>query len=195
MEMIKGENMRYRESLLSVLILTIAAFSAQSVVAQTDAQKVEQARMERQIRKEILSLPYYGVFDAIGYELEGDTVTLNGYVVRPYTKKEAGDAVQDVAGVREVVNNIEVLPPSPSDDRIRVRIYRAIENSGSMYRYLLGANPSIRIIVNRGRVILEGVVAYEGDRTLAEIAATEIFGVFNVTNNLKLERREGEEIG
>lgn len=187
--------MRYRESLLSVLILTIAAFSAQSVVAQTDAQKVEQARMERQIRKEILSLPYYGVFDAIGYELEGDTLTLNGYVVRPYTKKEAGDAVQDVAGVRAVVNNIEVLPPSPSDDRIRVRIYRAIENSGSMYRYLLGANPSIRIIVNRGRVILEGVVAYEGDRTLAEIAATEIFGVFNVTNNLKLERREGEEIG
>jgi len=162
--------------------------------ADSDRRKVERARMERQIRKEILSLPYYGVFDAIGYEIVGNVVKLNGYVVRPYTRKEAGEAVADIEGVSRVDNEIKVLPPSPSDDRIRVRAYRAIANRGSLYRYLLGSNPSIRIVVNHGRIILEGTVAYESDRTLAEVAATEIFGVFGVTNNLKLERREGEEV-
>ena len=188
--------MRRKHLIGAVLILALVGIAAQTGFAQSAQEKaqVEKARMERQIRKEILSLPYYGVFDAIGYELAGSTVTLNGYVIRPYTKKEAAEAVRDVAGIDKVVNNIEVLPPSPSDDRIRVRIYRAIENSGSLYRYLLGANPSIRIVVNRGRVILEGIVTYESDRTLAQAAATEIFGVFNVTNNLKLERREGEEV-
>lgn len=186
-----------RSITITTVVLMLAAFHSPPAFAQNSSgqAKLEKARMERQIRKEIFSLPYYGVFDAIGYELDGGTVTLNGYVVRPYTKDEAEYYVRDVRGVTKVVNNIEVLPPSPSDDRIRLRIYRAIQNKGNLYRYLLGANPSIRIVVNRGRVILEGIVTYESDRTLAEAAATEIFGVLGVTNNLKLERREGEEVG
>jgi len=187
-----------RNRLLKTLILAvaIAGISASGALAQTasDQEKVEKARIERQVRKEILSLPYYGVFDAIGYELKDGVVTLSGYVVRPYTKKDAGAAVADVKGVKQVVNNIEVLPPSPSDDRIRVRAYRAISNQGSLYRYLLGASPSMRIVVNRGRITLEGMVAYESDKMLAEVAATEIFGVFSVKNNLQIERREGEEV-
>ncbi|HUF03763.1 MAG TPA: BON domain-containing protein [Aridibacter sp.] len=180
----------------AVVMLALVALTAGSVSAQavTDEQKGERSRMERKIRSKILSLPYYGVFDAIGYELNGTTVTLNGYVTRPFTKENATDEVMEVSGVTNVINNIEVLPPSPSDDRIRVRIYRNIANHGNMYRYLLGANPSIRIVVNRGRVILEGIVTYESDKTLAYAAASEVFGVFGVTNNLRLERREGEEV-
>lgn len=181
---------------VAILVIALIGFSANSLSAQTitDAEMVERAEMERQVRKEILSLPYYGVFDAIGYEIKGDTVLLNGYVVRPYTKKEAAEAVLDIEGVSRVENSIEVLPPSPSDDRIRVRIYREIANKGNLYRYLLGANPSIRIVVKNGRVILEGIVTYESDITLATTAASQTFGVFNVENNLKLERREGEEV-
>ncbi|MCO6511072.1 MAG: BON domain-containing protein [Aridibacter famidurans] len=188
--------MKRRTIMAAVLLLALVGVSANSANAQavTDEQKVEQSRMERKIRSKILSLPYYGVFDAIGYELNGSTVTLKGYVTRPFTKDNAADEVMEVDGVTNVVNDIEVLPPSPSDDRIRVRIYRNIANHGNMYRYLLGANPSIRIVVNRGRVILEGIVTYEGDKTLAYAAASEVFGVLGVTNNIKLERREGEEV-
>lgn len=159
--------------------------SGSPVLAQTASSKTE-----RNIRKEILSLPYYDVFDAIGYQINGDTVTLSGYVVRPLTKSDAEAAVKDVDGVKNVVNKIEVLPLSPSDDRIRVRVYRAISDQGSLYRYLLGTNPAIRIIVNNGRVSLEGLVGSETDKTLAGIAAREIFGVFGVENNLQIEKRE-----
>lgn len=188
--------MKMRIIAASVMIFAIAAASVGIVNAQVtnEEQKVERSRIERKIRSEILSLPYYGVFDAIGYELNGSTVTLNGYVTRPYTKDDAAEEIRDIAGVTNVINNIEVLPPSPSDDRIRVAAYRAIANHGNMYRYLLGANPSLRIVVNRGRVILEGVVTYESDKTLAEAAVSEVFGVLGITNNLRLERREGEEV-
>jgi hyperosmotically inducible protein len=92
--------------------------------------------------------------------------------------------------VRRVINNIEVLPVSPNDDRIRLRVQRSIADKGSLYRYMLGANPSIRIIVKNGRVMLEGYVANEADRNLANIAAREVSGTFEVTNNLKIEGRE-----
>lgn len=188
-----------KRRMLTTLVLMIAmvGISAGSALGQTakERQMVKKSHMEREVRKEILSLPYYGVFDAIGYEINGSTVTLNGYVVRPYTKKEAGAAVKDINGVTSVVNKIQVLPPSPSDDRIRVRAYRAIANQGNLYRYLLGANPAIRIVVDNGRVILEGQVAYRSDKTLAQVAATQIFGVLSVQNNLTLERSKGADVG
>ena len=178
--------------MLSILSIVLTGVSTVAISAQTmmnDATTIEKTKTARQVRKEILSLPYYDVFDAIGYKLEGSTVTLEGFVVRPYTKSEAESAVADVDGIQKVVNNIEVLPLSPSDDRIRVRIYRSIADQGGLYRYLLGTNPAIRIIVNNGRVRLEGYVGSEGDKTLAGIAAKEIFGVFEVKNNLQLEKR------
>lgn len=179
-----------------IFALGFFGISAEAISAQvSDDAKIERAKISREVRSEILSLPYYGVFDAIGYQLDGDTVTLTGYVTRPLTKKDAEESVKDVTGVRNVINKIEILPLSPMDDRIRVRIYREIANKGAMYRYLLGTNPAIRIIVKNGRVTLEGFVASEADKNLAGISAKEIFGVFSVDNNLRVEKREGESIG
>lgn len=145
------------------------------------------SRLDRQIRKEILTLPYYNVFDAIGYELNGDTVTLNGYVVRPSTSKDAEESIGDIDGVRRVVNNIVVLPLSLSDDRIRQRTLQTlVSRGGSLYRYFMGTNPSIRIIVNRGRVSLEGYVNTKGDSNLAYVLTRGVSGTFGVTNNLKI---------
>lgn len=182
--------------LFSIFAFCLLLVSGDQVLAQTASNQatVSRSKTERNIRKEILSLPYYGVFDAIGYQITGDTVTLSGYTVRPLTKKDAEEAVKDVNGVKAVVNNIKVLPLSPSDDRIRVRVYRSISEQGSLYRYLLGTNPAIRIVVNNGRVSLEGIVGNETDKNLAGIAAKEIFGVFGVENNLQVEGREGERI-
>ncbi len=93
-----------------------------------------------------------------------------------------------IKGVERVVNNIEVLPLSSFDDSVRVNTYRALARTGGLYRYLMGANPSLRIIVNRGHLTLEGVVANEGDRNLANIIANGVPGVFSVTNNLRTDR-------
>lgn len=145
------------------------------------------AKLDRQIRKEILTLPYYGVFDAIGYQINGDTVVLSGYTVRPTTKRDAEESVEDIAGVGRVVNNIEVLPLSPNDDRIRYRVLQTfIDRGGSLYRYFMGANPAIRIIVKNGRIQLEGYADSRGDANLANILARGVSGAFDVTNNLKV---------
>ncbi len=146
------------------------------------------ARMMEKVRKQLVTLPYYGVFDNLAYKLEGETVTLYGQVVRASTRKEAERRVKRIEGVEQVINNIEVLSPSSFDDRIRVATYRAVFRTGGLYRYAMGANPSIHIIVNRGRVTLEGVVSNRGDSQLAYMAARGVPGVFSVTNNLRVER-------
>ena len=146
------------------------------------------AQMEKKVRHELVTLPYYGVFDNLAYKVEGSTVTLYGQVVRPSTRKDAERRVERIAGVERVINNIEVLPLSGFDDRIRVRAYRELQRMGGLYRYFLGSNPSLHIIVNRGHVTLEGVVANEGDRRLANIVARGVPGVFSVTNNLRTDR-------
>ncbi|MEO8650553.1 MAG: BON domain-containing protein, partial [Acidobacteriota bacterium] len=129
-----------------IVLAVLGGFSAIKVSAQN-------SRLDRQVRHEILTLPYYGVFDAIGYELNGSTVTLSGYVVRPTTKRGAEESVEDIEGVSQVINRIEVLPLSPSDDRLRYRLLQTLSGGGgALYRYFMGANPAIRIIVNRGRV-------------------------------------------
>lgn len=177
--------------LIAVLILGLIGMTAGTVSAQVvSVEFSERTEMSEKVRKEILGLPYYGAFDAIGFDIKGDTVILNGYVVRPLTKDDAEDEVAEIPGVRRVINNIEVLPVSPNDDRIRLRVQSSIADKGALYRYLLGANPSIRIVVKNGRVMLEGYVANEADRNLANIAAREVSGTFEVTNNLKIEGRE-----
>jgi hyperosmotically inducible protein len=108
--------------------------------------------------------------------------------VEPVTKSDAEKRVRSLRGVTNVVNNIEVLPVSPADDSIRVRIYRRIAGTGGLYRYMMGNNPSIHIVVNNGHVSLEGVVSNNGDKTLAYMAANQVPGVFSVTNNLVSEK-------
>lgn len=172
---------------IGLLGISAASVSAQNGSMQTNSGAVANMKLDRSIRRQILTLPYYGVFDAIGYQINGDTVTLSGYVTRPTTKRDAAEAVADIEGVRNVVNNIEVLPPSPSDDRIRNRLLQTFVNrGGGLYRYFMGANPAIRIIVNRGRISLEGYVDSRGDANLANILARSVPLTFGVTNNLKV---------
>ena len=173
-----------------ILALAVAFFIATSAALAATSPKNNDAQYgtEREIRKELVKLPYYGVFDNLAFKLDGDTVTLFGQVVRPSTRKDAERRVAKIEGVERVINRIEVLPLSSFDDSIRVRTYRAVFRSGGLYRYAQGTNPSVHIIVKNGHVTLEGVVANEGDRNLANIAARGVSGVFSVTNNLRVER-------
>jgi hyperosmotically inducible protein len=143
----------------------------------------------KQVRRELVTLPFYGVFDNLAYKIEGTTVILSGQVVRPTTKSDAGRRVAKLAGVERVVNNIEVLPLSRFDDQIRLATFRRVFSQGSLYRYAQGANPSVHIIVKNGHVTLEGVVANQSDKDLANIAANTVSNVFSVTNNLQVERK------
>ncbi|HEY3134579.1 MAG TPA: BON domain-containing protein [Blastocatellia bacterium] len=138
------------------------------------------------VRKELVTLPYFGVFDNLEYKVEGDTVTLYGQVVRPSTREDAERRVTRIEGIDRVINNIEVLPLSGFDDSIRAREYRTIFRTGGLYRYAMGANPSIHIVVKNGNVTLEGVVSNQMDSQLAYIAARGVPGVFSVTNNLRV---------
>jgi len=141
------------------------------------------------VRHELVMLPYYSVFDNFEYKVENGTVTLYGEVTRPVLKSDAEHAVKHIAGVTNVVNNVKVLPLSPFDNRIRAATYRSIFGSGGLYRYAMGTNPSIHIIVENGHVTLKGVVSNEGDKNLAYIRANGVPGVFSVTNDLLVEEK------
>lgn len=152
-----------------------------------DARTV--SHLAREVRHELAMLPYYGVFDWLEGEVKPDgTVNLRGQVVRPTTKSDAASRVKDVEGVTRVNNDIEVLPLSPNDDRIRLAVYRAIFDWNSpLFRYATQAVPPIHIIVKNGRVTLKGIVANKGDADLAFIKANGVPGVFEVKNELRVE--------
>lgn len=169
-----------------LMLATSAAVATPSVSNETDASSQQQ--ISKQVRHELVTLPYYGIFDNLAYKIDGSTVTLLGQVVRPSTSKDAERRVAKIAGVSQVINNIEVLPLSPSDDDLRLQTYRAIFRSAGLYRYSMGTNPSLHIIVNHGHITLEGVVGTTGDKQLAYFAARGVPGAFSVTNNLRAER-------
>ncbi len=146
-------------------------------------------RLERQVRHELIMLPYYDVFDHLAFRVSPDgVVTLLGSVARPTLKSSAENVVKDIEGVTKVDNQIEVLPLSPNDDRLRRSVFRAIYGQAGLDRYGFQAVPSIHIIVNNGNVTLEGVVNSEADRNLAGIQANGVAGVFSVKNNLRIEK-------
>ncbi|HLL72644.1 MAG TPA: BON domain-containing protein [Pyrinomonadaceae bacterium] len=182
----------FKSRLAAVALFFALATSAATVNANPLAteQGFEGQQISKRVRKELVTLPYYGVFDNLAYKIEGGTVTLYGQVVRPSTRSDAARRVAKIKGVERVVNNIEVLPLSTFDDRIRTQAYRTIFNTSSLYRYAMGSNPSIHIIVNRGHLTLEGVVGNRMDKQLAEFAARGLPGVFSVTNNLIDESAE-----
>jgi hyperosmotically inducible periplasmic protein len=181
--------------LLSGLLLVSAGFAADDNKKKDDRKHFDpymgspnEARLVQEVRHQLLMLPYYGVFDDIGFNVNGGTVTLLGEVTQPVLKDDAGRAVKKVEGVTNVVNNIEVLPLSPNDDNIRRGIYRAIYGDPALStRYGFRALPSIHIIVKNGHARLEGVVANEMDRNLAGLRANGVPGVFSVDNGLKVE--------
>ncbi len=176
---------------LLVVVLSVVSFVSVSAIAQNNQRDQvspkSQDRITREVRHELLMLPYFGVFDNIAYKVNGSTVTLMGQVVRPVLKSDAENAVKHIEGVEKVDNQIEVLPPSPMDDRIRIAEYRAIYGYPALERYALGVQKPIRIIVKNGHVTLEGVVDSEGDKNLAGVRANGIPGTFSVTNNLQVE--------
>src|SRR5215211_3442091 len=168
--------------------LVLAASVAVAAPADQTGERAAFKQLAKKVRKELVTLPWYGVFDNLAYEIDGSTVTLSGQVVRPSTRKDAERRVKRLAGVERVVNNIEVLPLSGFDDSIRATTYRALFGWNSpLFRYGRGVNPSIHIVVNGGHVTLEGVVSNEGDRRLAYILTNSVPGVFSVTNNLRNE--------
>ena len=145
-----------------------------------------QERITKEVRHELLMLPYFGVFDNIAFKVDGSTVVLLGQVVRPSLKSDAENAIKHIEGVEKVDNQIEVLPPSSMDDGLRRRLFREIYGYPALEKYALGVQKPIRIIVKNARVTLEGVVDNETDKNLAGLRANGVPGIFQVTNNLQV---------
>jgi hyperosmotically inducible protein len=172
---------------LLVLVITLFSLATLGVTQDRDQPSAKaQERITREVRHELLMLPYLGVFDYIAFRVDGYSVALLGQVTRPSLKSDAENVVKRIEGVEKVDNQIEVLPPSPMDDRLRHRLYRAIYGYPVLEKYALGVQKPIRIIVKSGRVTLEGVVDNEGDKNIAGIRANGVLGIFSVSNNLQV---------
>ena len=170
----------------TALLFTVFAFSIANVNAQgSDARSGR--TVEQNVKRQILKMPRYEVFDYIGYTVDGSTVTLYGKVLNGINKSEAEKRVEDIPGVTRVVNNIDILPPGGFDDSIRRNLYVSLARTGGLSRYLWTVNPSVRLVVDRGHVTLEGYVANQGDFNAMNIVANGVSGVFSVTNNLKID--------
>lgn len=175
-----------------IALLAISASAAMAAPKSAVEQSPSREQIIEKVRKELVRLPYYGIWDNLAYKVEGSVVTLYGQVYRPTTRTDAERRVAKIKGVERVVNNIEVLPLSSFDDSLRVRTYRELVRTGGLYRYMMGANPSIHIIVSRGQVSLEGVVSSRGDSQLAYMAARSVPRAFSVVNNLRVEGEAGD---
>ena len=152
------------------------------------AADVATRRIEKEVRRELVMLPYYGIFDDLAFRIDGERVELLGAVTRPALKADAERAVKHIEGVGIVDNKIELLPLSPQDDRIRLAAYRAIYGHTALNRYALQAVPSIHILVKNGHLTLRGVVDGPADRNIAGLQANTVAGVFSVTNDLQVDR-------
>lgn len=179
------------------LIFSTATLASPVIQDNQSTGAVSQKSLDRiykEVRHELVMLPYYGVFDNLAYKVDPDgTVTLLGQVSRPTLKSDAENVVKRVEGVEKVVNNIEVLPTSINDDRIRRAVYRAIYGNSVLSQYQLRAVPPIHIIVKNGNVTLEGVVARQMDKQIAGVQTNGVHGVFSVTNNLVVEEQQKDD--
>jgi hyperosmotically inducible protein len=170
-----------------VLMLASAAGMFSFAARNAAASEVESGRIVRQVTHELNMIPYVNAFDYLTFTVNPDeSVTLAGAVTNPVVKSEAANVVKKVEGVERVDNQIQVLPVSPMDDGLRVRLFRTIYGYPTLEKYALGLNKPIRIIVANGRVTLMGVVDNEMDRTIAEMRANEVPGIFSVDNQLKV---------
>lgn len=161
----------------------------QAGTSQIQSQQLSQeaeVALQQKVIHAIVMLPYYGVFDSIGYKLQGRTVTLTGQVLRSSLKPDAEHAVKKIEGVDKVINNIEVLPPGPIDMRIREQVRQAIYSYGPLFKYANMPNPPIRIIVKNARVTLLGIVDTEADKNLCTMRVNQVSDVLSVTNNLRV---------
>jgi hyperosmotically inducible protein len=162
-------------------LLVIAAGAAPA-----RAQDRFDVKIATEITRQIQRYPQLTIFDDVNGRVENGVVTLSGKVTMPYKRNDIGKKAAAVTGVREVINGIDVLPASPYDDELRLRIARAIYGNAAFWRYGASVNPPIRIIVERGHVTLTGVVDSNVDRMLARSLATG-FGELSVTNDLRTD--------
>jgi len=170
----------------SLLALSLASMTNSAAAANRAGQNEPKPanKLMKEVRHELVMLPYYSVFDNLAYKVEGDKVILMGQVTRPTLKSDAENVVKSIEGVRSVENQIEVLPTSPMDDQLRRALYRAIYGESGLFRYGVASVPSIHIIVKNGHVTLEGVVDNEADKNMAGLRANGVPNVFSVQNNL-----------
>jgi osmotically-inducible protein OsmY len=200
-------------ALLSIT-LSAAPVLAQGAQSNSTWSQSDALRIIQEVQKKIGSLPNYAVFDWITFGIHGKTVVLNGYASRPTLKEDAGRAVKGIPGITSVENNIEVLPYSPNDDRVRAAVYNRIYTASSLRRYnanqgslgraigpgagialaaggITNSPPlgyhAIHIIVKNGNVILYGVVASQSDAAIAGMQANSAPGAFGITNNIVVE--------
>jgi hyperosmotically inducible protein len=174
-------------TLLAAGFLLLGAGMA--MAQETARMPLGDAHLIKEVRHELVTLPYYGVFDDLAYRVDGNNVTLFGVVTRPTLKSDAESAVKRIEGVGQVVNEIKVLPPSPMDDQLRRAEFRAIYGQGQLAtRYAYQAVPSIHILVDNGHVTLTGVVGNDMDKNIAGIQAKEVPNVFSVQNDLRIEK-------
>jgi hyperosmotically inducible protein len=183
-----------RKVLLSLLWLALIFSAGTDLFAATKASNPApgdtahyQAWLTNEVRHQLVMLPWYSVFDNLEYKVDGSEVTLLGQVVNPTLKFDAENAVKHIEGVTKVVNDIEILPPSPMDYQLRRAEYRAIFSKPGLERYAMGAVPPVHIVVKGGHVTLEGVVATQLDKDLINMRANLVPGIFSVTNNLRVE--------
>jgi hyperosmotically inducible periplasmic protein len=183
--------------ILSMTIFSMAALASAAVQDNQPAGALNQKSIDRiykEVRHELVMLPFYGVFDNLAYKVDPDgTVTLLGQVARPTLKSDAENVVKRIEGVEKVVNNLEVLPTSGNDDQIRRATYRAIYGNSVLSQYQLRAVPPIHIIVKNGHVTLEGAVARQMDKQIAGMQANGVHGAFSVTNNLVVDEPEKKD--
>ena len=163
-------------------VLTIATLPA--LGQQSDVSQKAMERIQKEVRHELVMLPFLTVFDNLAYKVDGYNVTLLGQVTNPSLKSDAEKAVKRIEGVEKVDNQIEVLPASPMDDRTRRALYRTIYGDPALQRYAMPVLKPIRIVVKNGNVTLEGVVDSEADKNIAGMRARGVHGTFSVTNNL-----------
>jgi hyperosmotically inducible periplasmic protein len=176
-----------KKALIWNWIAILGACVASATAQPSSADQRAQERISREVRHELVMLPQLSIFDNLAYKVDGNTVTLLGQVNNAVLKDSAEKVVKGIEGVEKVDNQIEILPPSPGDDRIRNRLAHAIFNDPRLFRYSMGAVPPIHLIVNRGHVFLEGVVDNQTDKNVAGIRANGVPGVFSVTNNLQVQ--------
>jgi len=170
--------------LMLVLFLGLPSVLCSQTPRHIPSQATE--RIVREVRHQLVMLPYLNVFDNITYTVDGYNVTLRGQVTNPTLKRDAGNVVKQIEGVENVDNQVEVLPPSTMDDGLRLRLYRAIYGYGPLEKYAMPVIKPIRIIVKNGHVALEGVVDNQTDKDMAALRANGVSGVFSVTNNLEV---------
>src|SRR5215472_14054666 len=170
-------------------MLSLGLVTSVCSAQQSGGEQRMQDRITREVRHELVMLPQLTIFDNLQYKVNGGEVTLLGAVRQPILKSEAENAVKRIEGVEKVNNQIDVLPPSPGDDRIRLAVAHALfGNNSPLSRYAMGALPPIHIIVRNGNVTLAGVVDNESDKNLANLRANGVPGVFSVTNNLTVQQ-------